>query len=155
MLATKPKVEPKPEVKPEPEPPEPTPEPTPAPEPAPIVQPPPAVDPPSRSPWYLDKLGLALTATGVLGGVVGVMFYTGANSDIDAAKVAANYGESEKLVDGAADKRRFAIIAGSVGGALLVTGVVRFVMVRGRNAERALAVTPLPDGAAISWSGRW
>jgi tetratricopeptide (TPR) repeat protein len=136
-----------------PEPPPPAPPNEPVAKPEPVVAPV-QVDAPRR--WYLDKLGAGLVGTGVLGGVVAVIFYRGASSDIDAAATATNYGESERLVDSASGKRTFAVIAGGAGIALLGAGVVRYVMVRGSaKQERRLSLVPTDGGAAITWGGRW
>jgi tetratricopeptide (TPR) repeat protein len=145
-LAAK-KPEPRPELKPEPKPES-------KPEPKPVLTP----DPPRRDDggraWFKDPLGGALVGAGLIGGVVGVVLYRSASADIDAAESAANYGSSEELVDGAKSKRRNALIAGGVGGALLIGGVIRYATSGGRETKR-IAIVPTTGGAAVSWSGRW
>jgi len=135
--------EPTPEPKPEPKP-EPTPEPT----PEPIL-----LDKPASRAWYKDPIGAALVGGGVLTGVVGMIFYRSASSDLDAAETAPTYGASEDLIDGAHRKRTYAGFAAAGGIALVGVGVLRYVLASGSSDERRVAITPTPGGAAITWSG--
>lgn len=159
--ATIAKPEPRPEPKPDAPPPIPAPkrEPTAPARPQVAEAPLPPIAPPPEKPargrsWYADPLGGALVGVGVAGGFVGVLLYRKASSDIDAAERAANYGGSEDLVDRAASRRRIATIAGVAGGALVIGGVIRYVMVGGRE-QRQVAIVPTAGGAAVTFGGRW
>jgi uncharacterized protein YcfJ len=82
------------------------------------------------------------------------VLYRSASADIDKAESAENYGSSEDLVDGARTKRRNATIAGAIGGALVIGGVIRYVTA-GKRETKAIAIVPADGGAFATWSGRW
>ena len=127
----------------------------PAPMPAPSTAPHPAA-PIADAPraWYKDRLGLALVGSGLVSGIVGLVMYRGAQSDLDAAEAAATYPEHVDLVDRAHGKRTLAAVFGIGGVALVGAGAVRMVMVRKREAS-AIAVVPTTRGGFVTWSGSW
>jgi len=143
---------PPPEVTPEPTPPTPPPDPTP---PAPTPTPPPGPTATGVTPLYKDPIGAALVGAGVVAGVVGIVLYRGARSDLDQAESATTYQDSEQLVDDSHRKRTFAAIAG--GGALVLVGAgVIHMVVRDRGSdERSVAITPATGGALVTWGGRF
>ena len=107
-----------------------------------------------RRAWYKDPIGGAFVGAGLASGVMGVLFYRSASSDIDAAESATSYGSSEQLVDRASSKRTYAAMAGVAGIALVGAGIVRYVL-SGSSKERGLAIAPAVDGAAVTWGGRF
>jgi len=132
----------------------------PAPPPAPAPEPAPPVAEPAREPvrrtvtraWYRDRLGLALTGGGVVAGVAGIVVWTSARSDRDAADGAATYDEFAALVDRAHGKQTTALVLGAMGVALVGAGAVHLYLHR---KDEVLLVAPTAGGAAVSWSGRW
>ena len=160
----KPEPKPQPDAKPQPEPlPEPKPEPKPEPEPQsqpqPDSNPTPGPEPEARSPqpeghsWYADPLGDALVGAGVISGVVGIVLYRGASSDLDSAEHASTYQASLDLIDHAHTKRTEAIVLGGAGVALIGVGIGRLVMHGG--SHEAIAVAPTRGGSLVTWSGAW
>jgi tetratricopeptide (TPR) repeat protein len=141
---------PPPEVTPEPTPPPPPPEPTP---PAFVMSPPPPVAGPE--PLYADPIGGVLVGAGVISGVVAIVMYRGATSDLDDAEMAATYQESEKLVDSGHSKRTYAAIATGGAVALIAAGVVHMVVRDRGGQERTVALTPSTGGAVITWGGHF
>ncbi len=141
----------------------PPPEVSPAPPLPPPVPAPPSLQPPLEAPrasagptpLYKDPIGGVLVGAGVVAGVVGIVLYRGAMSDLDAAETAATYQDSESLVSDSRAKRRYAAIAGSGALVLIGAGVVHmFVRDRGSD-ERAVAITPSTSGAVVTWSGQF
>lgn len=127
----------------------------PTPSPAPLPAPAPARAPDERSvtrPWYSDKLGLALAGGGLATGIVGLVVWTSARSDRDAADRAPTYDEFASLVDRAHTKQTAALVLGAAGVALVGAGAVHLYLHR---KDEVLVVAPTGGGAAVSWSGRW
>jgi tetratricopeptide (TPR) repeat protein len=120
--------------------------------PPPVVEPPPVVAPPPQRdakpppPWYRDPWGGALVGVGLAasitgGALVGVAYRKAAAAD-DAGDDRA-FGEA---LDRAQRLERGGAIALSIGGALIIAGVVRWAIVgsarrRGRIALRGTALT--------------
>ncbi|MCX5742946.1 MAG: hypothetical protein NT062_10670 [Proteobacteria bacterium] len=137
-------------------PPEPVPDVVPPVEVKPVdVPPPPAPSTPrsGTTPFYTDLLGDALTAGGVAVGVVSLVLYGSARTDLDAAETAVDYAASQELVDRAHRKRTFAIVTGVGGVALIGAGLARYLL-HDRGIETpAVAVLPLAGGGVVSWTG--
>jgi tetratricopeptide (TPR) repeat protein len=115
---------------------------------------PPPPPPVRHRPFYTDVLGDSLAGVGLVGGITGVVFYLGARSDIDASEKAATLQGHLDLVDSADRKRMIAVIAGGVGGALVVGAVVRWAT--HHTVERAqVAVVPTGDGWGLAALGRF
>jgi tetratricopeptide (TPR) repeat protein len=135
------------------------PKPEPKPEPKPVVAELPGPERPeppasAKRPFYSDVIGDALVVAGVAAGVFGIVEYRGASSDIDSARTAPTYGDSEKLVAHAGDKRTVALIAGGAGAALAIAGVVHYVIAGGKS-ERRVTLAPTHGGAALAIGGRF
>lgn len=130
-----------------------TPAPTPPPEPPTPPPPPPTTD--EVAPFYKDPIGGALVGAGVITGVVAVVLYRSARSDLDDSETAPTYDESQNLVDKSHRSRMYAAIAG--GGAVVLIGAgLAHMFIRDRgSSERAIAITPKTDGALVTWSGRF
>lgn len=123
--------------------------------PAVVAEPPPPPPPPEPTPLYKDPIGGALVGVGVIAGVVAIVMYRGARSDLDSAESAATYQESEDLVDSGHSKRTIAAIASGGAFALIGAGVMHMVMRDRGTPERAVAITPSTGGAIVTWSGRF
>jgi hypothetical protein len=97
-----------------------------------VVNPPapPPPPPPPPAPWWHDSWGLRLSLTGAVGIAVGTGFLTAAfvaRSDADDARTLAAYDDRLSTAE---SRRTVGVAALAVGGALLASGVVRFVLVR-------------------------
>ena len=114
----------------------------PEPEPAPVPPPrttetPEPVDAPVRAParpWWRDPAGGVLVGTGAAGIVAGAVLVGLAHRDIDRAASAGDDRSYDERIDRA---HRLEIAGGTVlavGSALVVGGVVRWLVVRSRNA---------------------
>jgi hypothetical protein len=134
---------------PPPAPPPPTP-PPPEPEPHPVVH---ATSASTRH-WYRDWLGDGLVATGAISGIVGLVFYSQALGELDAADASKTLADHARHVDNAGQLRTEALVAGSVGLALVTGGVIRYLAHdRGEEPRRNIAVVPLRGGGVITMSG--
>ena len=127
------------------------PPPTPPPhEPTPVVVPAPAVE---TSPFYTDVLGDALVGAGVASSVVGLVFYLGARSKLDDAESAASLAAYNGLVSDAHSERTRAGILLGAGGALVIAGVVRYLMRSDAPESSTVAVVPATGGGLVTWGG--
>lgn len=94
---------------------------------------PPKSVPPPR-PWWRDPAGGVLVGVGAAGVVAGAVLVGLAYRDIDRAPGA---GDDRRYVDRVGRAHRFEIAGGTVlaiGSALVVGGIVRWLVVRSRNA---------------------
>lgn len=133
----------------------------PAPPPAVVVSPrPPSVVPPPPPiarretvtlPWYRDVVGDALLGIGVIASGVGLVSYVGARSDNASAAKATAYPDRLSLLDSARDQRNVALIAGGVGGALIVAGILKFTLGEPKTETRVVVV-PHAHGGTLAWS---
>ncbi len=131
-------------------------EPPPPPPPAPrSLPPPPPPPPPGPSPFYADLVGDALVGAGVIAGIVGIVEYTGARSDLDSADKQSTYDAHQKLVDDASSKRTLSVIFGAAGGALVVGGVVRYLVHDRTEGSHGVAIVPTTRGGVVTWSARF
>jgi hypothetical protein len=104
-------------------------------------------------PFYSDLLGDGLAIGGLVSGATGGVLYLMARKDIDSSETAATLQAHEDLVNKAHDLRTYAVIAGAVGGALVIGAVVRWTMHGGGTETRerdhdavGFGVGPSPDG---------
>jgi tetratricopeptide (TPR) repeat protein len=131
-----------------------------APEPATSVPPP----PPPRdegqggATWWRDPWGAGLVGVGVVGIGMGLGYHFAAGTSQDAADRAATYDDFAHFSEQAADRRTVAAVSMGVGGAFIVGGVVRYVIVskRKKPASVDVGVAPASGGGAAVWvSGTW
>jgi hypothetical protein len=100
-------------------------------------------------PFYKDSLGDGLFAGGVVVGAAGGVLYLMARKDIDDSETAATLGAHDDLVNKAHDLRTYAVVAGSVGGALAVGAILRWALHGGGTETRervSVTIAPSPDG---------
>jgi len=127
-------------------PPPPAPAPEPTPRPAPVVH--------ARPRWYHDWLGDGLVGAGAVSGLVGLLCYRAAVSDLDVADASMTLPEHARHVDDAHRMRTYAIVAAGSGLAFVTAGIVRFVTHdRGGEVRGSVAVVPTDGGGMISISG--
>jgi hypothetical protein len=146
------KVKPPPDLPP-PDPPPADPPPTPSP---PITTPKPVTTTTTTTTthhvrWYTDYVGHVLVIGGLGAGVFGLIEYNFAKSDREAADTAGDFQMFSDLIDSANRKRTIAIVAGVAGGALVISGLVHY-MLHSRTEQR-VQVVPTSGGAAVSWGG--
>jgi hypothetical protein len=125
-------------------------------DPAVAVLPPSSVSTVEERHWYTDGPGLGLLIPGVLGTGAGTVFLVLGNKDVGSAKTAAQVptlAARDALVTAGQLKQTIGVIALSAGGALLVGGVIRSVVVGRSTATPVVTVVPLPGGAAAMLSG--
>jgi tetratricopeptide (TPR) repeat protein len=112
--------------------------------------------PPKGNRWYLDPIGDSLVAVGLVGTGAGVGLLVAAQ--VEQGKDAASY---EEFDDRQRKVRTFRIAGGvtaGIGGALLIGGIVRWILVGTRRPPSSTArVGVLYDGAmsGLSLSGRF
>lgn len=106
-------------------------------------------------PWYKDPVGGVLLGVGLAGVGVGLGLYGGASS---VAKGVADEDTHQSYADRrqrAGALRTGSIVAVSVGGALVVGAVIRYVT-RSRKAKQTeLSGWFDPRGAGLGWTGRF
>lgn len=105
------------------------------------------------APWYRGKLPFFVAGGGVVVGLIGVLVYTDARSDLDAAEKAPTLDEYNSLVDDAKSKRNMSAVLIGGGVALVGTGVVLYMLRDKGHESRGVSVTPARDGGMITWSG--
>lgn len=139
--------EPEPEEEPEPEVIEEEPEPEPAPKP--VTQ----DEQPKAKRWYADPVGGVLVGVGVAGVGVGAGLMGVAGSR--AKKVADEDMHSDYLAarDGATKLRNGGAIALSIGGALVIGGVVRYVLVAKKGKESKASAWQWSPELGRRWVG--
>lgn len=109
---------------------------------APAASPDPAPDPePPRDDglddarWYADPAGVTLLVVGAAGLAAGAGLHLQARADERAAERAQTVGAYDRLAGRAESLSRWGIATMSVGGALLVAGIVRYAVVGARAAK--------------------
>lgn len=107
--------------------------------------------------WYRDPAGGVLTGLGVAGVGTGVALLVVASSTAKNAPDAANVSAYRDESDRATMQRNVGAAVLSVGGALLVAGVVRYVLVAKKNKSNATASlwTAPGGGGGLVVSGRF
>jgi tetratricopeptide (TPR) repeat protein len=131
---------PPPEIKDEPQPPPPS--------PVEVSPPPPPI---ATRPWYRDWIGDGLVVAGAGAGAVAAVEYLAARNSRDRADTAATYVSYRDLLDQAHEKRNVAVGFAAGGGALVLAGVVHFV-VTGGSRESRVAVVPAARGSLVTWA---
>jgi hypothetical protein len=112
-----------------------------------VVSPPPPPPPPPSppAPWWHDRLGGALAATGVVGLGLGTGFLVAALS----ARGSGNepeYATFESKQSLAEQRMTVAVVSLAAGGALVAGGVARYLVVRRRTRA---TLTVVPGGLAL------
>ena len=107
--------------------------------------------------WYKDPVGGVLTGLGVVGVGTGVALLAVASSTANDAPNAANVSAYNDESDRAVTQRNAGAAVLSIGGALLVAGVVRYVLVAKKNKSNATASlwTAPGGGGGLVVSGRF
>lgn len=107
-----------------------------------VIMTPPPLPPPRPAParWSHDPWGLALTGAGVAAIGVGIGYFVSAEIARSDAGNAATYGAYANRWSTATTRADVAVGALAIGGALAATGVARFVVVRRRARNDAVAV---------------
>ncbi|HTL35111.1 MAG TPA: hypothetical protein VL326_18410 [Kofleriaceae bacterium] len=117
------------------------------------TQPPVDTDAGSRA-WYKNPVAGVLVGGGVVAGAVGIVLYTQARNDLDAAQTAADYNAHHEGIEDARSKRTIAVVSGVGGVALIGAGIAYFVLARPSSGS-SVAVTPAKGGAFVTWGGRF
>ena len=144
------------DAEPEPAPtPDPTPDPTPGPTPDPVTAPAEGsasvddghVD---ATPWYRDKWGTSLVAVGAVVGLAGVGVYGGAIADRNSADSAGDVDEYGRRIERASTLSRVGIGLMAGGGAILVAGAIRWILVSQRGKSKtAHRIVPTGGGLEV------
>lgn len=106
-------------------------------------------EPPRPRRWYVDPLGGALMAGGVVGLGVGVGLHVQSRSDARAAADASSLQTFDDRAQRAVRLDRAGIATMAVGGALLVAGAVRYALVGARAQRVAIVPSRLRRGALV------
>ena len=106
-------------------------------------------------PWYRDVIGTSLLVSGVVGLGVGVGFFVASNSDENDALGANDQVVYERSIDSARSKRNVSIATASIGSALLVGAMIRYLTRDSREKRTRLTATPHRDGGSIAVFGRF
>lgn len=117
---------------------------------------------PAAKPWYTDVVGGVLTGAGLVGVGVGAGFLGAGVADANAVGDEDSNEAYLELRDRAVLRRNVGAAVLSVGGALLLGGVIRYVVVAKREPKREpkreMAWLPWrgPGGATgMMWTGRF
>ncbi|MBI5477596.1 MAG: hypothetical protein HY906_02000, partial [Deltaproteobacteria bacterium] len=111
---------------------------------------------PRRAPWYTDVLGDSLTGGGLAVAIVGAAVWGVGRDSARKANSASTYDAWVSHSDGAVAMQRAGVALLSVGGALIVAGVVRYVLRPARRLERPVVTAgPTPGGGALLLAGRF
>lgn len=113
-------------------------------------------DAPKAKKWYRDPAGGVLTGLGVAGVGAGVALLVIAGSTAKAAPDAANLEDYRSDGDRATTFRNAGAGVLTVGGALLVGGIVRYAVVAKKSKSNATAsLWYAPDSGGVAVSGRF
>jgi len=127
----------------------------PPPDPTPPPPPPPApVKSSTARPWYKDPIGGAFVVAGVASSAIGLVMYSGAVSDLDAAEQAPSLAEYDDLVDRARSRRTYSVLLVGGGLVLIGAGVARYVLRDGdaRESQR-IGLVPVDRGGLVTFGG--
>ncbi|MEZ4369112.1 MAG: hypothetical protein R2939_22935 [Kofleriaceae bacterium] len=124
--------------------------PPPASTPPPVTSPPPEAVDLGPAPGFHHKLAVGLLAAGAISGGLATWSYLSARAAAADAERAPTFAEFEPLAERSEDRLLLARVAGGVGAALVVAGVVRLV-VHGppRRAARRVEVGLGPSGQLV------
>jgi hypothetical protein len=122
-----------------------------------VAPPPPAGGPPSPSgsrpmPWHSNWLGHGLVLGGLAVAAAGVAVWGVEHAAITSARGAHDYGTFAARVRDAANAetwQRLGLAAASVGGALVVAGILTYALRGRRHAELATVTTFVAPGTAL------
>jgi tetratricopeptide (TPR) repeat protein len=126
--------------------------PEPRPEPAPVVvEPPPPAPRESPSGWYRDPVALTLVGAGLVTTGVGAGLLVSARSLDRKFHAAPDATEARSLADQAHTRGNAGLITASVGGALVVGGIVWILTHRHREPRTVTGwLTPAGGGVAVT-----
>ncbi|MGH1345011.1 MAG: tetratricopeptide repeat protein [Nannocystales bacterium] len=128
-------------------------EPEPEPVPEPVTK---SDDQPKVKEWYKDPAGGVLTGLGVVGVGAGAALLIVANGNGKSASDAPSLDDYHSQSDTAVTQRNAGAGVLSVGGALLVAGVIRYVLVAKKNKASATAsLWTAPGSGGVVFSGRF
>lgn len=128
-------------------------EPEPDPEPVPVTT---TDKQPKAKDWYKDPAGGVLTGLGLVGVGAGAALLIVANGTAKGAPDASSLDNYNSQSDSAVTQRNAGAGVLSVGGALLIAGVIRYVLVAKKNKASATAsVWTAPGSGGLVLSGRF
>ncbi|MBV1859503.1 MAG: hypothetical protein KUG77_13910, partial [Nannocystaceae bacterium] len=99
-------------------------------------------DPPSPSPWYRDRAGDGLVAVGLAASVAGGVVLALGQREGNASPQASNDRDFGTSLDRARTRTLAGGLTAGVGGALLLGGIVRWVVVHRQSQQLDLAIHP-------------
>jgi hypothetical protein len=108
--------------------------------------------PPAKAHWYKDMVGDVLVVGGLAAGIGSLLMYTSARGDLDDAEAAPTIDAYQQLVSQAHDRRTYSVILAGAGGALVLSGIVRFAL-HGSSETKAVAITPTTGGGLVTYGG--
>lgn len=109
------------------------------------LRPPPPVEPP-----FQHKLAVVLVGSGLVASGVGLGYYVKARGSASDASRQAAHQEAIAHYERAKDRTLVARITGGVGAALVIAGVVRFVLNRPEEREPSTTIVLVPNGIEIA-----
>ncbi len=128
-------------------------EPEPEPEPVAVTK---TDEQPKAKQWFKDPAGGVLTGLGVVGVGAGAALLIVARGTANGAPDAASLDDYNAQSDSALTQRNAGAGVLSVGGALLVAGVIRYALVAKKNKASATAsVWTAPGSGGVVLSGRF
>ena len=105
-------------------------------------------------PWYLaDKLADGLVIGGAVSGIIAVVSYASARSDLAQAKQQNSYPKQAALVDSANSNRATAVVFGVGAAGLIGAGVVHYLL--NRPDDGGVGVAPAHGGGVVTWNARF
>jgi tetratricopeptide (TPR) repeat protein len=125
----------------------------PEPEPEPVPTPVTKDEPAKAKRWYADPLGGALVGVGVVGVGVGAGLLGVASSRAGKAADAGSHSEYLDMRIGATKLRNGGAVALSIGGALVIGGVVRYVIVAKQGKQAKASAWRMSPELGRRWVG--
>ncbi len=123
---------------------------------APVAAPTERDDEPKAKVWFKDPVGGVLSGLGVAGVGAGAALLIVASSTAKNAPDAPSLADYTEQGDRAVTLRNAGAGVLSVGGALLVAGIIRYTLVAKKNKASATAsVWTAPGGGGLTFSGRF
>ena len=112
--------------------------------------PPPPRPPPVREPWYRDRPGDVLVASGLGCGIAAGVLYLVARGAASDTFDAPTLPEFHARADAASRYQTASLVIGGVGAALVTAGAIRYA-----TRPTTIAVTPTRGGAAFAFAVRF